>query len=53
MERTFPNSHVSYDTFNRIFPLVFILAIQVSSELEVLAYGQRRLTEGIPRVLAR
>lgn len=38
MERTLPNGHVRNDAFDSIFPLVFILAVQVSSELEVLAY---------------
>lgn len=36
--RTLPNGHVRNNAFDSIFPLVFILAVQVSSELEVLAY---------------
>lgn len=38
MERTLSDGHVRNDAFDSIFPLVFILAVQVSSELEVLAY---------------
>jgi hypothetical protein len=42
--RTLANGHVRNDTFNRIFPLVAILAVEVCSKLEVLAWiapGQR------------
>lgn len=38
MRRTLPDGHVRNDAFDSIFPLVFVLAVQVSSKLEVLAY---------------
>lgn len=46
--RTLSDGHVRNNAFNGILPLVFILAVQVSSELKVLAYRHRSWTKGIP-----
>lgn len=54
MRRTLPDGHVRNDALDGILPLVLVLTVQVSSELEVLACRHKSFIGEInPRELAR